>query len=288
MEEWVARRVISAHLLQPRALSRKRGFLYMVSEFIDGKTLRQWMLDNPAPEIEAVRNIVEQIAKGLQAMHRQEMLHQDLRPENILIDLSGTARIIDFGSTRVAGVAEISTVYEQQHVRGTLQYTAPEYFLGEPGSNRSDLYSLGVIAYEMMSGSLPYGASMGRATSRAAQQRLSYRPVLDDERTIPFWVDEAIRKAVQPQPSRRYGELSEFLYDLRQPNAAFLRRDRAPLLERNPILFWKALSLILLISTAFLLFTHPLLSHTAEPAATDPVLEKPPATHHTVSLGDIT
>ena len=215
------------------------------------------MLDNPVPDLEVVRDVIEQTARGLRVMHRQEMLHQDLRPENIMIDTSGTVRIIDFGSTCVAGVAEIYSLNEQQNIRGTLQYTAPEYLLGEPGTRSSDLYSLGVIAYEMLSGSLPYGASMGRATTRAAQQRLTYCSVLDDERCIPFWVDEAVRKAVQPQPSRRYSEMSEFLYDLRHPNPAFLRKQRQPLAERNPILFWKALSLMLFICTVVLLITHP-------------------------------
>lgn len=257
MEEWVARRVKSAHLLQPRAQSRKRNYLYIVTEFVEGKTLRQWMMDNPEPDVDAVRDIIEQTARGLQVMHRQEMLHQDLRPENIMIDSSGTVRIIDFGSTCVAGVAEIYTPNEQQHIRGTLQYTAPEYLLGELGTVSSDLYSLGVIAYEMLSGNLPYGASMARANTRVAQNRLSYCSVLDDGRSIPFWVDETIRKAVHPQPARRYSEMSEFLYDLRHPNPAFLRKQRPPLVERNPILFWKALSLMLFICTVVLLSTHP-------------------------------
>ena len=85
MEEWVARRINSAHVLKPRP-SRKRNYLYVVTEFIDGQTLTQWMIDNPRPSLETVRGIVEQIAKGLQAFHRMEMLHQDLRPENIMID----------------------------------------------------------------------------------------------------------------------------------------------------------------------------------------------------------
>jgi len=264
MEEWIARRVSNAHLLQALSTSRQRKYLYVTTEFVEGITLRQWMLDNPAPNIESARKILEQIARGLRAMHRQEMLHQDLRPENIMIDASGTAKIIDFGSTRVAGIAEIQTVHEQQHIRGTLQYTAPEYLLGEAGRNNSDLYSLGVIAYEMLSGRLPYGASMGRTTSRAAQQRLSYQSVLDDERTVPLWIDEALRKAVHVSPNRRYSELSEFLYDLRHPNAAFLLKDRAPLLERNPIFFWKVLSLILMFLIVILIATHPNVSHAAQ------------------------
>jgi len=97
MEEWVARRIDSAHVLKPRLAERKRNFLYTVSEYVDGQTLAQWMIDHPAPALETVRQIVEQIAAGLQAFHRKEMLHQDLRPENIMIDGTGTAKIIDFG-----------------------------------------------------------------------------------------------------------------------------------------------------------------------------------------------
>ncbi|HXH86174.1 MAG TPA: protein kinase family protein, partial [Nitrospira sp.] len=106
MEEWVARRINSAHVLSHRTQSRRRNYLYVVTEFIEGQTLTQWMIDNPKPGLETVRDIIEQIASGLQAFHRMEMLHQDLRPDNIMIDATGTAKIIDFGSTRIAGIAD--------------------------------------------------------------------------------------------------------------------------------------------------------------------------------------
>ena len=257
MEEWVARRIDNAHVLKPCEQTRKRNYLYIVTEFIEGQTLTQWMRDHPNPDIETVRDIIEQVAMGIQALHRQEMLHQDLRPNNIMIDKSGTVKIIDFGSVRVAGVAEIATATMQQHILGTAQYTAPEYFLGEPGTTRSDMFSLGVIAYQMLSGRLPYGASVARASTRAAQRKLVYQTVRDDKRTIPAWVDGAIRKALHPDPLKRYEEISEFVYDLRHPNQLFLRKDRAPLLESNPIRFWKGVSLVLLIIIVFLLVTHP-------------------------------
>lgn len=256
MEEWVARRIDNAHVLKPCAQMRKRNYIYIVTEFIDGRTLAQWMIDNPRPDIETVRNVIEQIAQGLRALHRQEMLHQDLRPNNIMIDTNGTLKIIDFGSVRVAGIAEIVSTQAQGQILGTAQYTAPEYFLGEAGTSHSDMFSLGVIAYQMLSGRLPYGTNVAKAGSRAAQRKLVYQSVLDDKCTIPAWVDGALRKAVHPNPVKRYSTLSEFVYDLRHPNQAFLRKHRAPLLERNPNLFWKGLSLILLMIIVFLLSTQ--------------------------------
>lgn len=253
MEEWIARRINSPHVLKPCAQTRKRNALYIVTEFIDGQTLTQWMIDNPKPELETVRGIVEQMGRGLLAFHRMEMLHQDLRPENVMIDKTGTVKIIDFGSVRVAGIMEIATPIERHDLLGTAQYTAPEYFLGEGGSTRSDLFSLGVITYQMLTGKLPYGAQVAKSRTRAAQAKLKYGSVLDDEREIPVWIDDVLRKAVHPNPYKRYEELSEFIHDLRHPNKTFLNKRRPPLLESNPALFWKGVSFILATVIAVLL-----------------------------------
>ena len=257
MEEWIARRINNAHVLKPCVQTRKRNYLYIVTEFIEGKTLTQWMIDHPNPDIEEVRSIVEQISKGLRAFHRLEMLHQDLRPNNIMIDKTGTVKIIDFGSTQVAGLREIASPLSQQNILGTAQYTAPEYFLGETGTTRSDMFSLGIITYQMLSGKLPYGSQIARAQTKSAQRRLKYQSVLNDERTIPEWIDGAIKKAVHPDPYKRYEEITEFIYDLRHPNKTFLNKTRPPLIERSPVLFWKSLSLILFIVILALLITHP-------------------------------
>jgi serine/threonine protein phosphatase PrpC len=253
MEEWVARRVSSAHVLKPRPQSRRQSYLYVVMEFVEGQTLRQWMIDNPRPDLETVRGIVEQIASGLQAFHRMEMLHQDIRPDNVMIDKTGTVKIIDFGSTRVKGVVEASPSTDRDDILGTVQYTAPEYFLGESGTTRSDLFSLGVIAYQMLTGRLPYGAEVAKARTRSQQKKLRYESVLDDTREIPAWVDEVLRKAVQSDPYKRFDELSEFVFNLRRPGRGFLTPTFTPLLERNPLLFWKASTLVLAIAVVLLL-----------------------------------
>ncbi|GAA3856218.1 bifunctional protein-serine/threonine kinase/phosphatase [[Pseudomonas] carboxydohydrogena] len=252
MEGWIARRIDSPYVLKPEAQTRPRNYLYVVMEFVEGKSLSQWMIDNPRPDLETVRKIVEQIAKGLGAFHQKEMLHQDLRPDNIMIDATGTVRIIDFGSTRVAGVAETMPELDGE-ILGTVQYTAPEYFLGAAGSPQSDLYSLGVIAYQMLTGHLPFGPAAGRARTRALQRKLRYRSAVNQERGIPLWVDGALRKAVQSDPAARYDALSAFVFDLRHPNPAFREASATPLLERNPVLLWQSVSVLLAIAVVTLL-----------------------------------
>lgn len=253
MEEWIARRINNAHVLKPCAQTRKRNYLYIVFEFIEGQTLTQWMIDNPKPDLETVRGIIEQIAKGLRAFHRLEMLHQDLRPDNIMIDSTGTVKIIDFGSTRVTGIMEIARSGQQNNILGTAQYTAPEYFLGEAGTSRSDLFSLGVITYQMLTGNLPYGVEVARCKTKAAQNKLNYKTVLDDERAIPVWFDDVLKKSVHPNPYKRYEVLSEFIFSLRHPSKEFLNKTRPPLMERDPVLFWKSASLILTVIVLYLL-----------------------------------
>ncbi len=244
LEEWIAQRINSVHVLRPYQIKRRRNFIYTVTEYIEGQTLAQWVRDNPKPKLEAVRAIIEQVAKGLRAFHRLEMVHQDIRPENIMIDSQGTVKIIDFGATRVAGVAEISANLQQEAVLGTAQFTAPEYWLGETGSPRSDLYSLGVLTYQMLTGKFPYGVKGARAKTRAAQNKLNYIPMTTYNPDIPVWIDDAVKKAVQGDPLKRYQECSEFVYDLRHPNKEFLHKTRPPLIERDPVKFWKGLVLL--------------------------------------------
>ena len=253
IEEWVARRIDSAHVLKPCRQSRKRNYLYIVAEFIEGQTLKQWMLDNPKPDLETVRGIIEQIARGLQAFHRMEMIHQDIRPDNIMIDKTGTVKIIDFGSTRVNGVAEADSPGKHSDILGTPQYTAPELFFGKRATSQSDLYALGTLTYQMLSGTLPYGAEVAKATNAAQHRKLRYRSLLNNASDIPEWIDGVLRKAVHADPAKRYDELSEYVYDLRNPKAEFLNPSTVPLLERNPNMVWKGLSLLLAITVIVLL-----------------------------------
>jgi serine/threonine protein kinase len=118
-----------------------------------------------------------------------------------MIDNTGTVKIIDFGATKVAGIDEITTPFEHADILGTAQFTAPEYFLGESGSTRSDLFSLAVIVYQMLAqGRLPYGVKVSQARTKSAQNKLSYQSVLNDDREIPAWIDHTLKKALHPDP----------------------------------------------------------------------------------------
>ena len=247
MEEWIAKRLHSPHIIQAHPHDQPRTCLYTATEYREGQTLSQWINDHPAPTLEQVRDIIEQVARGLRAFHRQEMLHQDIKPDNLLIDAQGTVIIIDFGSTYITGLEDIP-LQSPQTLPGTALYMAPEYFLGLGGSPASDQYSLGVLAYHLLTGTFPYSTAVAQCQSAAAQRRLRYRSILIDEETeVPAWVDHAIHKATRIEPHKRYQDVFEFVHDLRHPNPHFLRQSRPPLIERNPVVFWQTMAAIELI-----------------------------------------
>lgn len=247
LEEWAARRVTNTHVLKAAAQRGARRHVYSVTEYIAGCTLDEWMHDQREPDLVAVRSLVKQIAAGLQALHRRAMIHRDLRPKNVIVDGDGTARIIDFGSVQVAGLDELAPRADDGAFAGTMQYSAPELYLGAAATPLSDIFSLGVITYQMLTGKLPYGARVAAADSRAAQRKLRYIPVVAINPAVPDWIDAAIARAVAIEPQHRYAELSEFIYDLTHPNPALVGPDRRPMLARQPERLWQATSLFLLV-----------------------------------------
>jgi serine/threonine protein phosphatase PrpC len=244
LEEWVARRIDSPHVLKAAPVERARSHLFVAMEYVEGQTLAQWMVDHPEPALDAVRRIVEQLARGLQALHGKEMLHQDLRPENVMIDRAGTVRIIDLASAHVAGLADGGRGDPARAIVGTLQYTAPEYFTGAGADERSDLFALAVIAYRMLTGHLPYGLQVTRVRTPADAARLRYVPVRHFRPTLPAWLDAVLQKALHPQPAKRQQVVSEFVHDLRAPGREFLERRAPPMIERDPVLFWKCATVL--------------------------------------------
>lgn len=247
-EQWVAQRINSPHVVRPFAPQRQRSCLYLATEYVQGTSLKQWLLDNPNPPLETVRQLVEQIARGLRAFHRLEMVHQDLKPDNILIDDQGTLVLIDFGATRIAGLQELREHNEPTWPRGAALYSAPETFLGEPTNWQADQFSLGVITYQLLTGQLPYGTRVPGIRNQSQLRRLTYHPARLYRDDLPGWVDEALARALHPEPHKRYPALSEFMFDLRQPGHHWQKQHRKPLMERHPLGFWQGLSGLLLLA----------------------------------------
>jgi len=249
-EEWIGKRIDNPHVLKIVDSERRRRFLYYVTEYIEGDTLQDWMRDNPRPSYIGVRDIAEQIASGLRAFHRLEMVHRDLKPANIVFDNSGRIVIIDFGSTKIAGIDESDVPFERNPMLGTMNYAAPEFFEGYTGSNRSDVYALGVICYEMLTGQLPYGGPL----TLSKLKRVRYKSIKHYNQEVPAWVDAAIQKSVSIDPDRRYTRLSEFIHDLGSANPEFMQKQHAPLMERNPLGFWRGLSALLFVMNLLLIY----------------------------------
>lgn len=237
-EEWIGKRIDHPGVMKvfPRPESR---FLYYVAEYIEGRNLRQWMLDNPRPTIEEVRRLVGEIAKALRAFQRLQMVHRDLKPENVMIDRDGNAKIIDFGTAYVQGFYELDPAVRETHPVGSIGYTAPECLLGQSATHSADIYALGVLAYEMLTGKLPYRPPLAK-DARAYLNR-PYVPLARTGRgDLPKWIDLTLAKATAQAPMARHEALSELITDLSRPNPELVRRaEAAPLLEKNPTLFWK-------------------------------------------------
>ncbi len=253
-EEWAGKRIDSPYVLKIISSKKKPHSLYYVTEFLEGITLREWMQKNPLPPIEQVLPIIEQITRGLRAFHRLEMLHQDLKPENIIITSEGKVKIIDFGSVKIAGINEMKKQTSDEIILGTVNYSAPEFYLGQSGDERSDLYSLAVITYELLNNHLPFGKDMSEKATYRQLSQLQYVASIHLNPMVPNWMDGAIQKALSLDIKVRQEDVFEFLHDLQHPNPHFLKTSAIPLIERNPMLVWRSLSIVSLILNLILFY----------------------------------
>lgn len=234
-EQWAGQRIQSPNVVKIHVNNEKPVFLAYAMEYIKGQTLRQWMDENKQPDIKIVVSFVKQIIQGLRAFHRQEMLHCDLKPENIMIDEIGQIKLIDFGSARIAGVAELNSPIDLVGNQGTQGYTAPEVILEERVSQASDQFSLGAIVYEIFTKVLPYQDKLDKNLNAKKIAKINYESALKYNPNLPLWIDGAIQKACHLDKDSRYEVLSEFLYDLEHPNSDFLQiaKNKEPSLQLN-------------------------------------------------------
>lgn len=245
-EEWIGQRLKHPGLMKTYKSKNRKQFLYFTTEYIKGQTISQWISAHPNPDINTVREYITQLSSALRALHRQDVIHQDLKPDNIMLNGNERIKIIDFGAVHAAGLAELTSVLQRKHPEGTLNYTAPEYLMGEPGSKRSDIFSLGVICYEMLCGELPFKEKTVNKFHLKSYEHMQYIPIKTHRPDLPAWIDTVLKKACAPNPTKRYGLLSEFTHDLKTPQDLIIHTEFEPLLQRNPVLVWQVISLSLL------------------------------------------
>ena len=247
-EEWTGRRIAHPGIVRLYAPDTERRFLYHVLEYVDGQNLRQWMQLNPQPTLEKVRELVAQLVSALRRLQRMEIVHGDLKPENIMLATDGRLKLIDLGGASSAGLRD-HLQYRDDVAPGSKNYTAPEYFLGDGASHRSDIFSLGVIAYELLTGRYPYRERFGSLHYKLKNYSgMQYLPARESRPDLPEWIEGALCRACSADPRQRYAALSEFIQDLYTPNPDFPRAKDRPLLERNPLLFWQLVALLSLLS----------------------------------------
>lgn len=254
-EQWIGRRIESPYVVKTLPHAPSPTALYTLMEYVDGVRLDQWIAQKPNAEPQEVVRIAELLSRGIRAFHRKDILHQDIKPDNIIIQRNGVPKIIDFGACHVAGINEIDTPYLREKALGTADYSAPETRFGEHKSFASDQFSLAVVIYEMLTGRLPFGGKLATVNHEKKLASLQYDSACLYNPLVPPWMDKAIEKALSPMINQRYESLSEFIYDLKKPNPKLISQSQLPIVNRHPLVFWKSVSIIQALIIIFLLYS---------------------------------
>ena len=248
MESWIGSRISSPYVIKVVEPNRPKSCLYYLTEYVKGMTLSQWMRENPKPPVEEAVFLIDQVAKGIRALHRRETLHRDIKPDNILIDGNGQVKIMDFGACHMAGIAETATPLQRNLAPGTASYFAPEYTLLKTTNYRADLFSLAVISYEMLTGQLPFGGELVRCKTQRDFLSTKYTHSYKLNPLVPHWIDCALKKALRFEEERRHGDVAEFVYELQHPNPQYLEYHQRPLMARDPLRAWKIIAGVLALT----------------------------------------
>jgi eukaryotic-like serine/threonine-protein kinase len=189
----------------------KRSRIYMVMEWCEGRLLREILSQGPISHDRAIR-IAIRVLDALEYIHEQGVVHRDLKPENIMVDANDNVKLIDFGIAGDSGARRL-TYANFTATLGTADYISPEQVKGKRGDGRSDIYSMGVILYEMLTGRLPFS---GSSPMQIMNDRLLNYPLppSNADPSISPQLQEVLYRALERDPQNRYAHAREFAHDL--------------------------------------------------------------------------
>lgn len=221
----------AARLTHPNIVSvydvgQEYNIYYIVMELIQGKTLKQIIEEDGHLSWKWAVNIAIQIASALEMAHKNNIIHRDIKPHNIMITEDGVAKVTDFG---IAKAVSNSTITAFGTTLGSVHYFSPEHARGGYTDSKSDLYSLGVVMYEMVTGKVPFDADTPVSIALKHMQEEPVPPIKVNKK-IPFAVNQIILKAMKKDPNERYQNASEMIKDL---NIALKRPEGGFVEERN-------------------------------------------------------
>jgi serine/threonine protein phosphatase PrpC len=239
-EAWVGTRVHSPGLGRIIELPYGRqSCLYTVMPLYVGELLETRLTRPPSLALEQGRNIAIRLARAVATLHRDGIIHRDIKPDNVILEPDGALKLIDLGAVRIRGLED--SVPER--IPGTQAYVAPEMLTGEPGNDATDIFALGVTMFRAYTGEFPYGNS--DATSPPSRDRPLDLAMLRPD--LPAWLQATLGRAIAREPAERFRDMSEFAAEMEAgpARAPLLTRRSLTLYERHPLRFWQALAALL-------------------------------------------